>query len=379
MYLLAIALISTTTIFAIFYLRLRRNRFVHSIYLHSFMLQSMSYFTMYLESLFGIVFSCFFYYENIHINRNSKYFLNLCFISVSSSTFIIRVLRQYRIYISTYIEMGTLAYKKTIIMKKRLKNSWNLKVAFLFLGTLWLFMVIATIIHAQFYKYHSENAFAQYLMIFIRGGQLITEFYCFYRFMKANIKLAYRIEVGILVCFQVFTILFVSVLGIETYLRYGVVSMQKLCTVIFFDTYILRVLTKDSEKKPLLPPIYMIDSSFYITEIKIVYDCFVDFIEIQGNKEWRNLVDILMQIHMSKQNRSKLLGVSCHFHLQQLQVINSELSEKMQSVINIDRDEVADKLEMFIIELLDTEAFKSFMSSGHYELLKSDFSNEVRL
>ena len=109
-----------TIIFAICGKRLYHRRYCQKTFLHCFALLRMSYITCYIEAISGIVIACFIClnYDDppIHILNYNTLFL----MGVSADCFIIRILRQYRIYLLTYIEKGLFNYNKLIKRKCRL-------------------------------------------------------------------------------------------------------------------------------------------------------------------------------------------------------------------------------------------------------------------
>ena len=377
-WLLLFSLIGCTIIFAVFYLRLRQNRFIHKIYLHSFFLLSYSYIAMYLECVCSVLAACYIFYDHASLSADSIYFLGAMFISISSSNFASRVLREYRIFISTYIEKGLLGYDTTISKKRRLKTSWNVMVGAIYVVSSTFIIFTAAFLHREIY--HGENAygFLEGMILVIKSYEITMDIYFFWRFMNSNIQLGYRMESLIFISCQMFLVLFVSINGIVMYLTYGVAAMQKLFSVTFFDSYILCLLTKDSDKKPLLPPIFMIDSSFYITEIKLVYDAFAKFIEKSGNKEWKILTNLLMEIQMGKLNDPGAIKESCMESIQKVKSIKSKISEKILEVAEESDDGTINKIEVIIIEALDSDAFKVFMNSKEFQELHLEFSSTAK-
>ena len=366
-------LLIATIVFILCYIRLRNNRFLHKIYLHSFNLLSVAYALMYIECIFGIILSCILLFEGILLTLTTIYVLVFVLATTSSMNFIVRVLRQYRIYISTQIEQGNLAYGELIKTKRRLKNSWNLGIGCTYGMCVMVvnFVVLATHMHLK-----NEEMYS-YLTRFLcieKGIELLSEICCYLRYMRTDIYKVYRIETGILIILQAFLVVFLSTEHLLWLLKYGVLPVQKLSSVVFLDSYILCLLTRECHKKPLLPPICIINSSLYITEIKLVYDSFMQFIKFQNNEEWMLLVNLLMESLIIKNKNSKKITLSF------VKTIERHYSDLLEKILNFRFDEYEyeqslDYLEEFIIDYLDSEAFREFMASVYYKELEVQLKN----
>ena len=229
------------------------------------------------------------------------------------------------------------------------------------------FFVFAT--HQQL-KFEEIYTFLTRLYCIEKGIELLVEISCYFLFMKRWINKTYRIETAILILLQSTLVVFLAVEDLEQFLKYGIISIQKLSSVVFLDSYILCLLIKEFHKKPLFPPIYIINSSLYITEIKLVYDSFIEFIKSQNNEEWLLLVNILMESQIIKYKNSKRKRISFEKRVNRL---HYDLLEKISNFKVQEYDFSFEEIERLIIEYLDSEAFKKFMFSFEYYALEDVF------
>ena len=115
-------MIICTIIFGICGKRLYNRRYCQKTFLHSFTLLSVSYMSCYLEAMLGIAIACLIFLNNAYTPTPLLNFGTIFLIGASSNSFIVRVLRQYRIYLLTFIEKGLFEYNKLIERKSRLKT-----------------------------------------------------------------------------------------------------------------------------------------------------------------------------------------------------------------------------------------------------------------
>ena len=180
MYWLAIGvLITATIVFILCYRRLRENRFLHKIYLHSFDLLSVTYVLMYTECVFGIFLSCIIFYGNVLLKLRELYMIIFVVAATTSMNFIARILRQYRIYVSTYIETGRVSYEHILKRKKRLRKSWNIIIACSYTGCIMItnFFVLAAPQHIQFEEMYT---FLTKFLAIEKVIELFVEICCFF-------------------------------------------------------------------------------------------------------------------------------------------------------------------------------------------------------
>ena len=337
------------------------------------MLLSISYVLMFCETVVGLVIACIIINNNMRLTGHQVCLIVLFLMLSSSGNFIVRVLRQYRIYISTYIENGIFGYNKTLQRKERLKNSWNILIGFIYTS------ITAVILVCLFAEYSDlepppklyDKLFE--IILTLKTFETFIELICCIRFMNKNINKVYRIEAFVMVLLSSSLIVFLGGGNVMKFLKYGTVSIQRMITVIFLDSYILCLLTKESHKKPLLPPIYMINSSLYITEIKLVYEAFMTFIDSQDNEEWKNCVGLLMEIQIIKQNKCKISDLFNNENRERVKKLSQILIKKISVIKDQGSVDFIDQFEYLLIEFLDMEAFKKFMKSSEYEDLNKEF------
>ena len=239
---------------------------------------------MYTECVLGIIVSCFIYYDSVLLMDDTLYLMVFAVGVTTSMNFIARVLRQYRIYVSTYIENGRESYDHILKSKKRLKNSWNIIIICAY-GACIMITNFFSFAETSHLTMDDEFKFLTTFLGIEKGIELGVEIFCYFLFMKRWINKAYRIEAGILIFLQSILVIFLAAEHLELFLKSGILPIQKIFSVVFLDSYILRLITKECHKKPLYPPIYIIDSAMYITEIRLVHDSFIRFVESQNNEE----------------------------------------------------------------------------------------------
>lgn len=375
------ALICATLLFLLFYLRLRHHRFVHEIYMHSFMLLSLSYLLMYVECALGVIASCFIFLEEVSMSRISMYVFNIALFSFCSANSAAKFLREYRIYISTQIELGSMGYKKTIMRKERLKNRWNILIILSYTVFMALATTVSVIIYRNYYDGDQTFIFFGYFLVIVKIFESFIQIYSFFKFMNKTVDFGYRFESVILILFQYAIVVIVLFVGYENFIKFGMLSILKICNVVIFDSYILCVLMKEGSKKPLLPPIFMIDSSFYVTEIKLVYEFFLKFINKEGNKEWKALLDMLMEIQINKLDNPRITEESGSNYVKKLQSFDLIVYDNVLKGGSTSEDDSLCRHEIHIIESLDNDAFRKFMKSKEYQefLTKFQSCTEFRL
>ena len=110
----------------------------------------------------------------------------------------------------------------------------------------------------------------------------------------------------------------------------------------------------------------------YITEIKLVHDSFIRFVEFQQNEEWLLLVNILMESQVIKYKNSKRMRIS---FTERIKRLHYNLLEKISNFKIQGYDFRFEEIDGLIIDYLDSEAFKQYMLSFEYHSLE----HELRL
>lgn len=360
-----------TGIFAVYTKRLYSRRYCHRIFLHSFHLLFVSYLTSYGEAMLGLLISCILFLNKEEIPFQAIYFGTAALIVGSSVSFITRVLRQYRIYLLTYIELGRFKYATMISIKPRLLKKWNYIVGILYVTTILSIVLIVILLHSQITNINYYH-FLTYLVFSLKLAECFTELTCFFQFKTPNI---YKIETFTLVLVSILNTCLIMVLGMHTYLTYSIVTIIKTLYVIFNDLYIFCILMSTSERRPLLPPICMIQSSLFAVEIKLVYDIFSEFLNEEKNKSWIFLLEFLMEIQMLKFGDSQIMKERLRYYLERVRDENTELWSSMKLCENENFEEQLSRYESDLINALDVGAFAKFIKSPFYLKLEQKFNH----
>lgn len=367
-------LLLCTGIFLFCAKRLHSRRYCHKIFLHSFTLLILTFLTSYFEATIGIVISCIFYLEKENIPNPLLYSGTFSLFISTSISFAVTLLRQYRIFLLTYIEKGLFKYSKLISRKSRLSKSWNSKVL---IGYLVFILSIFTplILLRKFITTLGFYEYLSWLITSIRFLECTIELIGIVAFMNKNIPKAYRIESYMLLFVTVLNAVSIASLGMITYLTYSIISILKTVYVIIYDSYVNCYLISANEMKPLLPPIYMIQSSLFVVEIKLVYDLFCEFLKVAQVKKWDFLLEFLMEIQMLKSKNSQALKENLQSYLSFAEMDCKELWVALKEHEHENFEEKLLYYESEIIHVLDNEAFEKFKISPFYLQLEEKFTN----
>ena len=152
-----------------------------------------------------------------------------------------------RIYVSTYIENGSVTYDHILKRKKRLRSSWNIIIACAYTVCIMIINFFVVAAHQQL-KFEEIYKFFTTFFCIEKGIELLAEIFCYFIFMKSWDNKTYRIETAILILLQSTLVFFLVVEHLELFLKSGILSIQKLSSVIFLDSYILCLLVKEFHK-----------------------------------------------------------------------------------------------------------------------------------
>ena len=370
-------IVLVTGIFIFFSKRLYSRRYCHKTFLHSFSLLFISYLACYTEAIVGLVISCILFANEDDMSDGLIYFGTILLLYTSSTTFSIRILRQYRIHLLTYIEKGLLSHRTIVERKSRLTRWWNYRLGLTYLAVYLSLLIPMILLHRKitdmvYYGYLT------YLIVGLRCLENLIELAGFIVFMNKNILLVYRVESFILLCVSILNTSIILTIGIQMYLTYSVVTMLKVSYVIYNDAYVFCYLLSSAERKPLLPPICMINSSFFAPEIKLVYDIFFEFLQDAKNSDWIFLLEFLMEIRMLKFENSHLLKDTLKTYLGRVKDEHPKLWNIIKLCENESFEDQLIRYQTEIIKALDDEAFACFMSSPFFRKLEKKF-NEIRL
>lgn len=374
---LVIAILGVSTL--IFWFCIKRiydRRYCQKTFFLSFQLLRLSYFTCYIEATYGIVISSYLFLNNYYISPGFEYMIGIILVTMSSKSSVVRMLRQYRIFLLTYIEKGLFDYHTLLKRKSRLTHAWNYKIILVYMiASLIISVPLITCYQSltslEYYSYMT------YLVFSLKLFELINESLLFFLLMDAEIPKIYRVETLILLAFGLVSNILLISLGMYKFLTFGVLAIMKVSFILFNDIFICNFLIKDREKKPLLPPIYLINSVLFATEIHIVYQEFRNFLQSVNNKKWIFLLDFLMQIRMLDYKSEHMAKPEMKKILEKIKKDDAEIWGKMDLVKKGCLEEEIKEYSCIIIAELDEDAFQTFMGSSFYNKIEKRF-NQVK-